>query len=129
MHKELLKEVYQPEHFKEKGHVLIDQLSQHLDDKLNGKSTNAIHWKEPDEELNFWREFLVNGNDDDLFQEITQRTTYVHHPHYIGHQVCAPAPLTALTGLINALMNNGTAIYEGGLKSGAHGTHYICLSK
>ena len=119
MHKELLRQVYQPEHFKEKGHVLIDQLSQHLDDKLNGKSTNAIHWKEPDEELNFWREFLVNGNDDDLFQEITQRTTYVHHPHYIGHQVCAPAPLTALTGLISALLNNGTAIYEMGMSSNA----------
>ncbi len=119
MHTELLKQVYNPESFREKGHVLIDQLSEHLKDTLEGKAANAIKWTEPEEQLIFWREFLENGNEVDLFHEITQRTTSVHHPHYIGHQVCAPAPLTALTTLLSGLLNNGTAIYEMGMSSNA----------
>ena len=129
MHQELLKRVYNPIDFQQRGHQLIDNLTLHLEDKLGERSDNAIHWVTPEDELNFWKEFLKNGDEKDLFQEITKRTIYVHHPHYIGHQVCAPAPITGLTGMISALLNNGTAVYEMGMSSNAIErvvTDFIC---
>ena len=119
MHKELLKKVYNPSDFNEKGHLLINQLTVHLEDKLNAKSRNAIHWNEPEVEFEFWKDFLKHGEEKDLFQEITKRTTYVHHPHYIGHQVSPAAPITGLTGMISSVLNNGMAIYEMGMAPSA----------
>lgn len=119
MDNSLLHAVYSPENFQEMGHQLINDLTQHLDDKINEKSNKAIHWNEPEDELRFWQEFLIDGDKKKLFKEITKRTTYVHHPHYIGHQVSPAAPITALTGLISSLLNNGMAVYEMGMAPSA----------
>ncbi|MBQ4914799.1 aminotransferase class I/II-fold pyridoxal phosphate-dependent enzyme [Maribacter sp. MMG018] len=119
MNKTYLTSVYSPESFQKKGHELIDELTRHLDDKINEKSDKAIHWKNPEEELGFWKDFLEKGDKDDLFKEITKRTVYVHHPHYIGHQVSPAAPITALTGMISSLLNNGMAVYEMGMAPSA----------
>ncbi|WP_424000645.1 pyridoxal phosphate-dependent decarboxylase family protein [Maribacter sp. IgM3_T14_3] len=119
MHKKLLEQVYKASDFNSNGHILIDQLTSHLEDKTNASSRNAINWNEPEKELEFWKNFLTDGDKKDLFSEITKRTTYVHHPHYMGHQVSPPAPITALTGLISSLLNNGTAVYEMGMSSNA----------
>ncbi|WP_300020820.1 aminotransferase class V-fold PLP-dependent enzyme [uncultured Maribacter sp.] len=119
MNKKLLEQVYNTSDFNTNGHQLIDQLTLHLKDKLNETSKKAINWYNPDDELEFWRNFLINGDSNNLFKEITNRTTYIHHPHYIGHQVSPPAPITALTSLISALLNNGTAVYEMGMSSNA----------
>ncbi len=119
MDNNLLCAVYSPEDFNNRGHKLIELLTQHLDEKLNEKSAQAIQWNEPDEELRFWKDFLKNGDEERLFSEITKRTTYVHHPKYIGHQVSPAAPITALTGMISSLLNNGMAVYEMGMSSSA----------
>lgn len=119
MNKSLLESVYSPDNFKQMGHRLVDDLTKHLDNKINVKTNKAIHWNKPDDELLFWQEFLENGNQEELFKEITKRTTYVHHPHYIGHQVSPAAPITALTGMISSLLNNGMAVYEMGMAPSA----------
>ena len=119
MHKEILEQVYSVSDFNKNGHLLIEKLTSHLEDKINAKSRNAINWNEPEQELKFWKDFLVYGNQKELFQEITKRTTYIHHPNYLGHQVSPPAPITALTSLISSLLNNGTAVYEMGMASNA----------
>ncbi|SNR42727.1 L-2,4-diaminobutyrate decarboxylase [Maribacter sedimenticola] len=119
MHKELLKQVYSPSEFNSIGHSLIDQLTEHLENKLFQLSSTAIPWNTPENELQFWKEFLHHGDKADIFKEITKHTTYIHHPHYMGHQVAPPAPITALSGLISSLLNNGTAVYEMGMASNA----------
>ncbi|UWX53707.1 aminotransferase class I/II-fold pyridoxal phosphate-dependent enzyme [Maribacter litopenaei] len=119
MTNKLLQKVYSPVFFQEKGYRLVDELTAHLNDKLNEDSDKAIHWNDPEQELLFWKEFLINGNENDLFKTITERTTYVHHPHYIGHQVSPAAPITALTGMISSLLNNGMAVYEMGMSPSA----------
>ena len=119
MNKDLLKAAYSPEDFKRRGYLLIDELAQHLDNNVNEKSSSAIHWNEPEDELKFWQDFLKNGSEQKLFSEITKRTTYVHHPNYIGHQVAPTAPITALSGMISSLLNNGMAVYEMGMAPSA----------
>lgn len=119
MDKNLLKAVYSTEDFRERGHKLIDELTNHLEDKIQEKSDNAIAWSNPENELDFWENFLVKGNASLLFPEILNRTTHVHHPKYIGHQVSPTAPITALSGMLSALLNNGMAIYEMGMSPSA----------
>ena len=115
----LLKAVYSPEDFRKRGHRLIDALADHLEDKLHEKSERTIHWNPPEDELKFWEDFLQTGDEASLFSEITKRTTHVHHPKYIGHQVSPTAPITALSGMISSLLNNGMAVYEMGMAPSA----------
>ncbi|MGB5379105.1 pyridoxal phosphate-dependent decarboxylase family protein [Muriicola sp.] len=116
---ELLKEVYSPERFRQQGHELIDLLANHLDASLHQKNDQVIQWNLPDNEKNFWIEFQEKGDKKDFFPEILKHTTHVHHPKYIGHQVCAPAPQAALAGLVSSLLNNGMAVYEMGMAPSA----------
>ncbi len=119
MNTTLLQQVYDSETFRKQGHQLIDQLADHLEGKLQQKYGNAIYWNEPEKELEFWKTFLQKGDKNQLFSEITKRTTYIHHPHYIGHQVTPAAPITALTAMISGLLNNGMAVYEMGMSPSA----------
>jgi L-2,4-diaminobutyrate decarboxylase len=50
----------------------------------------------------------------EFLAEFAGRSIKLHHPHYLGHQVCAPVPAAALAGLVAELLNNGMAIYEMG---------------
>jgi len=125
----LLKSVYSYGDFRKRGHELIDQLADHLEDSLNETSDKVIRWNLPEDEYTYWKEFLINGDAAQLFPEIAKHTTHVHNPKYIGHQVCPPAPLASLSGLISALFNNGMAVYEMGMAPSAIErviTEFIC---
>ncbi|EAR01644.1 pyridoxal phosphate-dependent decarboxylase family protein [Maribacter sp. HTCC2170] len=129
MDKSLLKIAYSPEGFRKRGHELVDQLADHLDATLNGKSKKVINWNLPEDEYAFWNGFLENGESSQLFTEIVKRTTHVHNPKYIGHQVSPAAPLASLGGLISSLLNNGMAVYEMGMAPSAIErviTEFIC---
>lgn len=129
MKDDILKSAYSPENFRKQGHQLVDDLADHLDNTLNGKSDKVIRWNLPEDEYVFWKDFLQNGDEKILFPEIVKHTTHVHNPKYIGHQVCPPAPLGSLAGLISSLLNNGMAVYEMGMAPSAIEriiTEFIC---
>lgn len=111
--------VYDPENFRKLGHQLIETLANHLDQSVHGTSEKVIHWNIPGTEHEFWKEFLAHGNETELFSEIVKHSTHVHHPKYMGHQVGPTAPITALSGMISTLLNNGMAVYEMGMASSA----------
>ncbi|MEM8999241.1 MAG: aminotransferase class I/II-fold pyridoxal phosphate-dependent enzyme [Bacteroidota bacterium] len=115
MENTLLHHLYDSEDFREKGVQLIHLLAKHIEDTTHGTNTKAIAWNTPENELAFWTHFLETGNKANFFNEILKRTIHTHHPKYVGHQVAAPAPITALTGLVNSLLNNGMAVYEMGM--------------
>jgi len=115
MTNDILREVYSPETFRRQGHTLIDLLANHLDSSLHQKNDRVIQWKLPEDEKRFWSHFQENGDIAEFFPEVLKHTTHVHHPKYIGHQVCAPAPLAALAGLVSSFLNNGMAVYEMGM--------------
>ena len=115
MNKSALQKAYSTEDFKKRGHQLIDELANHIGQVCNESPGNVLHWVSPNTSLNFWEEFLKNGDSEQLFHEVLKRSTHVHHPKYLGHQICPPAPITVLTAMISAVLNNGTAVYEMGM--------------
>ena len=119
MNEKLLDKLYSTEDFSNQGKGLIEELAKHISNTTKGKNAKTINWNEPEKELQFWKEFLEKGNNDDFIPEVLNRTTHTHHPKYMGHQVAAPAPITALTGMVSSLLNNGMAIYEMGMAPSA----------
>lgn len=115
MTNELFKKVYDPEYFKQTGKQLIEKLGAHIAQVYDANPATVIPYKEPNEALHFWREYLAQGNSEHFFEEVLARSTHLHHPKYIAHQVGPAAPITVLTSMISAILNNGTAVYEMGM--------------
>ncbi|UII77996.1 aminotransferase class I/II-fold pyridoxal phosphate-dependent enzyme [Flagellimonas sp. HMM57] len=115
----ILEQLYSYQNFKEIGHNLIDLLTEHLQKTSSGNNQKTISWNEPEDELDFWKEFMENGDENDFFNHILTRTTHTHHPKYVGHQVGVTAPMTVLTGMLSNLLNNGMAVYEMGMSPNA----------
>lgn len=115
MKKNLLESAYDPEEFRKYAHQLVDELANHLAQSITGRSKKVIDWKLPEHEYEYWSDFLENGKKDTLFTETLKHSIHIHHPNYVGHQVTAPAPITALSGMVSSLLNNGMAVYEMGM--------------
>ena len=109
-----LKDVYNPDSFNKTGHQLIELLTNYLVESTEG-SIPVLNWKEPSDQLEFWKKFTKESNDPiELFKNIIDKSIHIHHPQYMGHQLCPPAPISALVSLLGELTNNGMAIYEMG---------------
>jgi L-2,4-diaminobutyrate decarboxylase len=108
---------FNPEEFRNEGHKLVDILSDYLHQVLNARETIVLPWNEPDKLAEIFS-FDSGSGENESFGDFTGRilkyTNHLHHPHYIGHQVTTPLPLTALAQLCTSLLNNGAAIYEMG---------------
>ncbi len=105
--------------FEQLGKDVLAEISGHLERTTKGIQSKTLAWNPPENELDFWRGFLTDGNQADFFKEILNRTTHTHHPKYVGHQVGVTAPLTVLTGMLSNLLNNGMAVYEMGMSPNA----------
>lgn len=119
MQNKLLKAAYSPENFRKRGHQLIDELADHLETQLYDTKAKTIDWHIPEDEHIFWKTFLKEGDETELFAQLLKRITNVHNPKYIGHQVAPTAPITALSAMISGLLNNGMAVYEMGMAPSA----------
>lgn len=119
MKETLLNRVFSDTDFTHLGKMMIEELGGHIFNTTNGKNSKTINWNAPENELKFWKEFLNNGEQKDLVSEILKRTTHIHNPKYLGHQVAATAPITTLTAMLSALLNNGMAVYEMGMSPSA----------
>ena len=117
---DILQSAYDPERFRAVGHELIDMLADHLK-SVQSREQQAIAYLPPGEQATFWQDDLINGagSPTHFFQEILSRSLQVQHPRYMGHQVCPPAPLAALSSLVDGLLNNGMAVYEMGMSATA----------
>lgn len=117
----LLSHAFDPEEFRREGHQLVDLLTTFLQDCRAGATMPVLPPSQPDEMLAFWENDLKRGdfNLQEFYQTLILQSNHIHHPNYMGHQVVPPAPLSALTELLEALLNNGMAIYEMGPASTA----------
>jgi L-2,4-diaminobutyrate decarboxylase len=108
---------FDPQRFRIEGHKLVDRLADYLAEVLNSPETAVLPWNEPDKLAEIFS-FSSGNGENESFSDFTERilthTNHLHHPHYIGHQVTSPLPMTALMQLTTSLLNNGAAIYEMG---------------
>jgi L-2,4-diaminobutyrate decarboxylase len=112
---DLLNKAYDPELFRKSGHELVDLIADYLNDSMLNEKGKVIDWKEPEEEYKYWENYLEkNASTKDFFKDIIQHAIHLHHPKYLGHQVSAPVPISALAGLLSSVLNNGMAVYEMG---------------
>ena len=105
------------EEFRKEGHKLVDRLSDYLNDALSGNEMAILPWNDPDkltEIFSFDSEGGEKESLDSFIKRIISYSNHLHHPHYIGHQVTSPLPVTALVQFCTTLLNNGAAIYEMG---------------
>ena len=117
-----LSAAYSPDAFRQMGHALIDQLADHLAAAQTRQTEQAIPYHTPNEALAFWQadsEKPLLDTPDTFFADVIARSTSVHHPRYMGHQVSAVAPAAALAGLLTELLNNGSGVYEMGMAGNA----------
>ncbi|MFO7616429.1 MAG: pyridoxal-dependent decarboxylase [Bacteroidales bacterium] len=112
---DLLSRAYDPEEFRQQTHRLVDLLADHLQDSYNQELRDVLPWIEPDDRLGQWEKDLGSEFQFDRFwKETIDGTIHIHHPRYMGHQVCASIPIAGLGELVNGALNNGSAIYEMG---------------
>ena len=108
---------FDPEKFRKEGHILVNQLSDYLSDALSGKEMAVLPCNDPDILVESFSFESGGGEEESLdafIKRIIDQSIHIHHPHYIGHQVTSPLPITALVQFCTTLLNNGAAIYEMG---------------
>lgn len=113
----LLVNAYDPAHFRQEGHLLVDFLADYLQAVQNEKLGRVTQWELPAESLDFWQKDWAEKEKTpllDFFQKLTASSIHIHHPNYVGHQISPPVPLAALGGLMSDFLNNGMGIYEMG---------------
>jgi len=112
---DLLRQAYDPGNFRDQAHRLVDLIANHLEDSYNQTDKTVLPWMEPDQRLSKWQDDLNQEFEFDPFWKDTiDETIHIHHPRYMGHQVCASLPLNGLGEMLNGTLNNGSAIYEMG---------------
>jgi len=109
---DLLHRAYQPAEFRREGHVLVDQLADYLEQAPTLKANPVA---DPEELLAVFRPLLDQGTSPTVLHDLMlKHSLHLHAPAYMGHQVNPPAPLTALSDLLNGIINGSTAIFEMG---------------
>lgn len=107
-----LKQLYAPSAFRQQGHDLVDLIADYLE---KTPETVANPHAEPGDLMEAYRTLLQEGTTPDkLFQEVLSDSVHLHSPYYMGHQMNPPAPITALSDLLNGILNGSTAIFEMG---------------
>jgi glutamate/tyrosine decarboxylase-like PLP-dependent enzyme len=110
--------IYSPSEFRKQGHDLINLLADYLENAQSATPEKTIPFIAPEDNLAFWQADLAKGVESDpldFFRKVVEKSTKLHNPRYIGHQVSTVAPLSALSQVVMGMMNNGGAVYEMGM--------------
>lgn len=91
------------------AHDLIDLLYDHLDTIGNGP---VVDWKSGEE----LREIVSLGREPaeplELARQVTRYSNQLHHPSYMGHQVCPPLLDSIAADYLISFLNNSVAVAE-----------------
>jgi L-2,4-diaminobutyrate decarboxylase len=110
-----IKEVFDTTNFRENGHRLVDLLAEYMDQAKAGMGMPVLDWVEPDQQVEFWKNYMITGDDlTPFFHDIIKRSIHLLHPNYVGHQLTPTAPVTALAAFLAGVVNNGMVGYEMG---------------
>lgn len=118
----MLNTVYSPTDFRKNAHDLVNFLADYLENVQSDAPDKTIPLVAPEDSLAFWQADLAQSlmsstaqEPLDFFKKVVEKSTKLHNPRYVGHQVSTTAPLTALSQLVMGIVNNGGAVYEMGM--------------
>ena len=116
-------EVNSPEHFREIGYGLIELLVSELQIANSPLSEQkAIEWMDSEDMLSYWSKDSSYEQASDpvtVFKEILSHSINMNRRGNVGHQISAPHPLSVLTSMLMAHLNNGMGVYEVGMVGNA----------
>ena len=98
--------------FRARAHALVDRIADAYHASRT-RATPAIPYQSPEASYAYWRDF--DGGVEEMLAEALARSTKVHDPRYVAHQVAAPAPEAVLASWLSDYLNNGAAVYEMGM--------------
>lgn len=116
-----LREAYSPSRFESEGRQVLATLADHLKQAQKRSRPSSYPAPTPEEERAYWEN--PDHRPDGLHAlhvRVLERSNHLHDPRYMGHQVAPVLPLSALTGMVTEVLNNGQAIYEMGPSNAVH---------
>lgn len=97
------------------AHEIVDAMFDHVETVANGP---VVEWKTSQELAALVRldadlsSGLGTKEAIDLVNLIARYSNHLHHPSYMGHQVCPPFPVAAIADFVISVLNQSTAVWE-----------------
>ncbi|HEX9981682.1 MAG TPA: aminotransferase class I/II-fold pyridoxal phosphate-dependent enzyme [Thermoanaerobaculia bacterium] len=88
------------------AHELVDLLFDHVE---NVETRPVVDWTSA-EELRTRVQSVATPMD--AARLVVENSIQLHHPSYLGHQVCPPFAVSAIADLLISVMNQSTAVWE-----------------
>jgi L-2,4-diaminobutyrate decarboxylase len=91
------------------AHQLVDLLFDHVE---GIESRPVVEWRSSDELREMVRIDGALADPVDLARLVARYSIQLHHPSYMGHQVCPPLMDAASADFLISVLNNSTAVWE-----------------
>jgi L-2,4-diaminobutyrate decarboxylase len=91
------------------SHQLVDLLFDHVQSIENKP---VVDWKPSPELRELVRLGDANADPLQLVRRVLDHSIQLHHPAYMGHQVCPPFAIAAVSDLLVSTLNQSTAVWE-----------------
>src|SRR3954465_9919764 len=92
------------------AHATVDALFDHVE---NIAGRRVVDWQTADDLRKRVRIEDRGGADAmPLIRELMENAIQLHHPAYMGHQVCPPFPSAVIADLVISTLNQSTAVWE-----------------
>jgi L-2,4-diaminobutyrate decarboxylase len=91
------------------AHEVVDLLFDHVQ---SIESRPVVDWKPSTELRELVRLDAEPESPDTLVRRVLGESIQLHHPSYMGHQVCPPFPAAVLGDLLISTINQSTAVWE-----------------
>ncbi|HMP29184.1 MAG TPA: aminotransferase class I/II-fold pyridoxal phosphate-dependent enzyme [Saprospiraceae bacterium] len=109
----LLKEAYSTESFVSLNQKVGKTIEQSLHTALS-QEREVAKFIAAEKLYEEWKE-KTSFTLDQFLNDIVAQSVLIHHPKYIGHQVCMPLPIGTTIAELGSHLNNGMAVYEMGM--------------
>lgn len=119
----LLEEAYSLELFSRHAKMATEKVAAYLHQNLHESSSEPVFppGLTPEKASAALQDWLqrsgaldATGKLESFLDLIIQNSMHLHHPHFVGHQVSAPLPVTAVVEMVSAILNNSSAAFEMG---------------
>lgn len=96
-------------HYRKLAHEVVDAMFDHVE---TVESRPVVDWHSPSE---LREQVTIGSGGSDPMERVrflAEGAIQLHHPSYMGHQVCPPFPVAVIADLVISTLNQSTAVWE-----------------